>query len=171
MHHPALNHGFDTPPILAHTHFPQTPPIPNHQKDTTNLCQPDKSRGNKAVLQTHIRDPRRDSIPDRKAHRVAYQDDCDDSFAGQRAVRVNAVRDGELETECVCHSYHTHGEDGTEPVDMVRCTDAPEDEAKRDEEEGGDEEPEAVLGFHNSVVLSRFADDKVIAHPARIRCT
>lgn len=77
-------------------------------------------------------------VSDCKAHRVADEDDGDYGLAAQILVRIYAVADGELGPDGVDKTKETQGENQTEPVYVVRGSDAPQDQAAGDERDQGD---------------------------------
>lgn len=105
-------------------------------------------------------------VTNRKAHRVAYNNDRDDGVSPEVLVRVDAVRDGQLAAHGDARGEHIHGENESEPVDMVRRADAPEDQAAGHDQQRDDVQPEAVLGLADAAVASGFPEDEFIAYRA-----
>lgn len=112
--------------IIPHPRLlPQSPPPLNNGEHSTNLRQPSKRRQDKRILQPHISNPRRDTIPNSKRHCVPDNNHRNHGITTQIFVAIDTVGDAELDTDCVCGSDDEHGDDETEPVDMVVGADAP----------------------------------------------
>lgn len=127
MSHPHLHRLLDIPVIPRPRLLPQSSPPLDHGKDSTNLGQPGKSRQNKRILQAHVGDPRRDPIPNSKRHRIPDNDHGNHRITAQVFVTVDTIRDAELNADCVCGGNDEHGDDETEPVDVVVGAYAPKD--------------------------------------------
>lgn len=107
-------------------------------------------------------------VSDGEAHRVADEDDGHDGFAAQLLVRIDAVADGQLGADGVDEAEETEGEDETEPVDVMRGSDAPQDQAPGNEGQQGNQEPETVFGLHDALVASRQLENEPVSCTACI---
>lgn len=161
----AFPHILVIPPLRHRP--PALPPLHHHQ-ERQHLRQSRKSRKNKSILIPHIRDPRRNPIINRKTHRIPNNNDRYHSFSTQILVGINAIADAELDAYGVRGGDYAHGEDETEPLDVMRCSYAPEDQRAGDEDERGGEEPETVLGFQDAFVAAGEIEDYAVANCAGI---
>lgn len=93
-------------------------------------------------------------VSDGKTHRVANEDDSHHGLAAQFSVRIDTVTDGKLDSDGVGETDDAHGENQAEPLHVVRGSDAPEDQAPRNEKYRWTEEPKTVLGLHYASVSS-----------------
>jgi hypothetical protein len=166
MDHPAPRHFIHIAPILRHTHFPQPLSVLYHDKDCAHLSQPHKGCRNKAILKPHALNPWCNSIPNSKTHRVTNEDDRDYSFARQRAVRVDAIRNTQLQPYRIRHSDYAHRKNGSKPVRVVRGPDAPKYQPKWDQQQRWHKQPQSVLRLHDAVISARFAHYECVAQPA-----
>jgi hypothetical protein len=137
---------------------PALPPLHNRQK-RKNLRQPCKRRQNERILISHILNPGRNAISNRKTHRIPDNNNSNHSLTTQILVRINAIAHTKLHTDGIRSSDDAHGENESEPMDVVRGSYTPEDERARDEDEGCGEEPETVFGFQDAFVAAGEPED------------
>ena len=105
-------------------------------------------------------------VSDSKTHSIANQNNRHDRFAAQLPIRIDTVADGSLNTDRVCESDDAHGEDQAEPLHVMCGSDAPKDQATRNEKHADTEEPEAVFGLHDAFVSSGELENKPVAYEA-----
>nr|POF06918.1 hypothetical protein CFP56_31542 [Quercus suber] len=167
----AVSHLLNIFRISRGTAPPQPLSILDKQQKRRTLCHARKRGDDERILQAHVRHPRRDSVANGERHGISDQDHRHHSFPRQVRVAVNAVRDGKLEADRVCERDDAHGEHAAEPLDGMSGTDAPENQAKRDQNQRGQEKPQSMLGFQNAVVASRHVQNYPVSNPACVETT
>ncbi len=110
-------------------------------------------------------------VAHRETHGVSDQNDRDHAITTDVLVGIDAVAHGQLATDGDGGGEHAHGEDETEPMDMVSRSGAPDQEPARNEDEQGTVQPQAVLGLHDAIVLSGLPEDEPVTDGTRVKGT
>lgn len=84
-------------------------------------------------------------ISNGETHRIAHDYDRHDSIGAKVAVRIDAVSYGYLTTDSDACAEHIHCNYKSEPVNMVGCTNTPEEETAWHNQQGNDIEPKTML--------------------------
>lgn len=119
MYHPLTRHLIHILLVPRRTVPPQPLPKLHEDEESSTLSHTRKSSNEEGILQPHVRHPRSNAVADSKAHGVAHKDDRHHCLSGKVLVAVDAVGDGELETDRVRESDHTHCKYAAEPLDVV----------------------------------------------------
>jgi hypothetical protein len=153
----------DISPINLCATLPEALSKPDHDKHRSVAHQRDGSNGDKRVPLPLRLNPRRDAIIDRKAQRIPDQYNGRDELAREVAVRARSILHSGGETERARDREDGLCEDEAEPMDFVGCTQTPEEHGEGDADQGGEEEPEDVLGLGYSFVAACETDHEARA--------
>ena len=72
-------------------------------------------------------------VSHRKTHRVSDQNDSYYRRSAQFAVAIDTVAERQLKPKNVRERNHTHSDYQTEPLDLMRCPNPPENQTSRNE--------------------------------------
>lgn len=111
-------HSHFSPVALPLPSSPRLAKVNNRQKGCAN-GETDKRYANEAVLQTQRVNPGRDGVSDGEAHGIANDDDGGEGIARNAVEGVDEVGNGEGDATGRTDGETHHGEDETEPVNLV----------------------------------------------------
>lgn len=99
-------------------------------------------------------------------HGVPNQYHTRHRIPAQLPVAVDQVVDAQRDAARVRQRQQTHRYDQSEPMHLVRRSHAPEQERSWHEDKADGKGPQALFGFHDSVVASRESDREPVAEAA-----
>lgn len=85
-----------------------------------------------------------------ETHRIPHNNDRHDSVGAKIAVRIDAVRYGDLTTNSDACTEHVHCNYKSEPVNVVCCANTPEEETAWHNQQRNDIEPKTVLSRYQT---------------------
>lgn len=151
MHHTHTHMLPHQRPILPTRPHPQPLAPPNHNQKHSTSRHTHKSSTNEAIPRTQPIQPRRNPIPNSKAHRIADNDHGRHAITTNRRVTINEIVHTQRNAASITESSAAHGDNEAEPVDMVSSAYTPEDEGCGENDEADGESPEALFGLVDAV--------------------
>jgi hypothetical protein len=111
---------FDLMPVLLALRLTELLAKYDDRQEYGAYGQPDKGDADEAILEPETIDPRRNAVPDGKAHGVSYENDGRQPITRYLAKRIDQVRNREGDTSRATRREDEHGEGQSKPVNLVR---------------------------------------------------